>query len=1056
MLKRIAVTVTEIGVICVIALTGALFWASYYVDTDQFRQRFVQSVEQVLGQPAILQGELNIALYPTVSLEVLGLVVEGDSEFGEAPLVEFDSLKVSVRIIPLFSKKIEIRTIVVEGMKINVIRSDEGVFNWQSVIDRQHSLYSMNVTGGGGALDISLSGLEVVNATVAYQDVKDEDTVSLSGIDIRTGSIVRGRPVPFSANSRFTWRYGGIESQLILKGVLHADDSSENIRLEDATLYASVGGDFLPQGANPGELTASVVMDLDEKSVSLDKLRMQFLGVRAEGHLTSGDLSKELQAQGTLSVLPFIPATIVERYAPKAPVSSVDGLKQGAFKSNFQINEDGISITDMTCSLDDLMVRGKLIMQGYSHPVFSFDLKGGMVDLDRYLPVFEVDPTTPFVWADYPLKVFDAFRGGGHVHASGFKVLGQTFKDIKANAQADDVGIVLNATGAIDGKDTADLHGTMRIGRNENTGVPTLGMDVEFNSISTQSGFSFLNLFPLAISGEGQLKTRFQLSTMDCPDQGRSIDVLRHLSGEISLNHGAGKGKFEHEVKEYSFDFSGGQCLLKFSPMTNNKSEYVSFATDFSLQSTGDRQIKSFAVKGEGPLDLAVDKVHFLSSGMDTKVSVNGDIYNENSSSLILHSNITFDSIKHIARLRNVTLRTLKTTLKGEAQFSHLNSSFKGKGKLEVPGANARHIVYLLSRIALKTKDPEALKAVSVQSNFEVDKNGFRLSNLEGRLDGMSFNGHVVGTGFKNPKLAFSLAAGSLDLDRYLPPSARPTLEEQRAGKEHRSEPVDLPLTFFRMLRLNGKAWFEEFSLAKIRVHGLSGDIQAENGDIHVSNITGKVHDGELTADWAGRVGQKSLSTGLKLHVEDMQTGPLLKDMVEREYVRGETDVDFDLTSSGTTDNAIIENLNGKAWARIRNGSFKFTGYDSSTAPFNGRETSSSMGKTVKQKERRTVFQKAMGYFSVEKGIFTVDKYRIEAPPLLQSYGSGNFSLPANTVDLSIRNDFVAVPSVTINIVGKLSDPEVKVPKGKILDDTVRNILSLPEKSFNFLRDLFK
>jgi len=47
------------------------------------------------------------------------------------------------------------------------------------------------------------------------------------------------------------------------------------------------------------------------------------------------------------------------------------------------------------------------------------------------------------------------------------------------------------------------------------------------------------------------------------------------------------------------------------------------------------------------------------------------------------------------------------------------------------------------------------------------------------------------------------------------------------------------------------------------------------------------------------------------------------------------------------------------------------------------------------------------------------------------------------------------VPSVTVRIFGNLLDPEVHVPKGKIVTDTLRNIINIPEKSLRFLRDLF-
>ncbi|WP_157054712.1 hypothetical protein [Salidesulfovibrio brasiliensis] len=44
---------------------------------------------------------------------------------------------------------------------------------------------------------------------------------------------------------------------------------------------------------------------------------------------------------------------------------------------------------------------------------------------------------------------------------------------------------------------------------------------------------------------------------------------------------------------------------------------------------------------------------------------------------------------------------------------------------------------------------------------------------------------------------------------------------------------------------------------------------------------------------------------------------------------------------------------------------------------------------------------------------------------------------------------------MTVQLEGRLSDPKVSMPAGKIIGDTVRNILGLPEKSIKFFRDLF-
>jgi len=1052
MLRRFLIILIEMGIAAILLVALCLFWASYYVDTNEFRESFVTAVEQISGRHIILDGELNIALYPNLSLEVLDLSMKDDPQFGQSSIARFNSLRVSVRLMPLLSQRLEIRSIVVEGMEINIVRSSEGRINWQTFLDQQFSLLSAGISGEQ-TFAVSLDGLEVFNATISYTDKLDNQTFGLSGIDIRTGAIVPGHSIPFTADSRFAWKNGGVTSEIVLKGMIEVDEDEKSYFLNDSTIYCKIGGAFLPLGASPGEMAARLVVDWDKKTVSLDDFSAQFLGLRAEGDLGSGDLSQGFEAQGHVTLHPFNPAEIIGRYFPEAPVKSVDGLKRGAFSSSIAFGGDSFSLKNMKISLDDLTVKGDLGISGYSNPSFSFDVQGGMVDLDRYLPLFRTD--TPFIWDDFGLEFFQALRGKGTVRASGFKLLDEQISDIKLSVIAENEGIRAGATANREGEGPLSGTAIFRFGKNDESQVLTLGMDVDVASQSQKRGFALLNMKPLEVTGVGQLKAKLKVSQMDCPPLGRSIDLLRHLSGDISLDLGAGQGSYEMDAEtRYPFKYSKAACLFKVTPRKVQSDGYYGFNTDLSIQGHGGKYLRSFSLFAQGPLVTAVDEAHVLSSGLIAKGNIAGPLYSDESSRLDVSGNIGFDSGKHLITINDAMVRTLETTVKGRVQLTDLNTSFKGKGRLEVPEANLRRIIYLLTKSALRTKDSEALKAASLEANISLSESGFRLSELEGKLDGMSFNGNIVGQGFQHPKLVFSFAAGEFDLDRYLPRTVKLSLEDQRAGRVYKAPPVPLPLGFLRWLSMTGKGWFEEFKIAKIRARSVSANLTADEGIIHISAIKGKVHSGLLTGDWSGKVGEESLSTHLMLHIEDMQAGPFMKDMADREYVRGETDIDFDLISSGGTDDAILENLDGKAWTRINNGSFKFNGYDAKTSSVE-RETS-SMGMKTDTKKRRTVFQKAMGYFNVNKGIFTVDKFRVEAPPMLQSYGSGNFNLPENTINLSVRNDFVAVPSVTIEVVGKLSDPEVRVPKGKILNNTVRNILSLPEKSFNFLRDLFQ
>ncbi|MDC0335366.1 AsmA family protein [Pseudodesulfovibrio sp.] len=1052
MLRRSLILLIEIGVIFIILMSIGLFWASYYVDTDAFRQRFSDAVEQIVGTPVVLDGELNIALYPALSLEVLGLSIQGEEEFSDTSLVTFDTLQVSVRLVPLLSNRIDIRSILVDGMKINIAQSSEKKLNWEPLMHRFANIVARTQSGISQAPEFYLSELDVTNATIAYDDAVEDQAFSLSGINLRTGAIAPGRAVPFSASSHFAWKGGGIQSEITLKGMIESSDDGR-IKLNNSTIYASVGGAFLPSGANPGEMTAQVVMDWEEKTIALDGLRVRFLGLLGEGNLKSTDFIKDLKATGHFAVRPFKPSDVVLRYFPKAPIASVEGLSKGVFASDFHIGGDGFSLKNLVATLDDMTVKGAISMKGYRHSDFYFNLQSSIVDLDRYLPLFKTD--TPFIWDDFKLPLFRAFRGNGEIKADGFKILDTSVLDVRLSAVADNEAVRVEAKAINNDGGELAAEARFTIGENPTTQAPTFAMQGQVTAHFQKSDFALLDFESFGATGIDKGTVQLSVSSVDCPPQERSIEILRHLSGDFALALSAGEGWYTRDKTKDSFAYSKADCSLKISPLPADKADTYGFDTALSARGHGGEKVRTFSLIASGPLALAIEDESVMSQGIHVKANVGGPLYTDQSSRLNASGKVAFDSASGQVSITDAMVRTLETNINGNAKIVGLNTYFKVSGNVAIPGANLRRVIYLLTKIALRTEDTEALKNARLETNFTADKSGFTLSGLEGSLDGMAFSGHVVGQGFTHPKCVFSLSGGVLDIDRYIPPSSKPTVEELRAGKEHKAPPVDLPLGFLRWLRINGKARFEEFKLADVRAKSLSGNIRAEDGAINISDVKGKVHDGNLQAGWVGEVSDKSLTTHLKLHIEDMQAGPLMVDMAEREYVRGETDVDIDLKSSGVTDDDIIKNLDGKTWVRIRNGSFKFSGYNTSPSSRSLNAPTSLTG-SPDPKLRRTVFQKAMAYFTVKKGVFTVDKFRVESPPVLQSYGQGSFSLPDNTVDMSVRNDFVAVPSVTINVVGKLSDPEVEVPKGKILDGTVRNILSLPEKSFEFLRDLFQ
>ena len=1051
-IKRLLLLLMELCVALLFGVTVALFWASYYIDTDDFRATFTQRLGTVLDRKVELSGDLDIVVWPDLALEVEGLSVEESPSFGTGIAAEFDTVRIMVEVLPLLSKQLEIESVVVEGMQGSVIYGENGQFNWQTLLD---SGIGQGMDSSSALLDgweLSVQAVEIIEAEILYRDVPTQSEYRLSGIDLRTGMFRPGEDVPFSVNSDFSWTEQGLFSELTLKGVVRVSSDGSEVSFKDASVYASVSGDFLPEGAAPGELTAYLDVDWENRSVGLRDLQVLFLGLRAEGDLKSGNLSKGFNAEGLVTVHPFIPSKLIVRHAPSLPVDKVKGLRSSAVTTFIRVSDKGVLFDNLAFTLDDVTVRGKFGITGYSKPVFDFTLRGNTIDLDRYLPLFATG--TPFIWNDFHLNFFKKFRGKGVIRADGLKVVGTNLSDIRLKVAAQNSKISFVAESAR--HKLTSLTGSMdvTIGSTSQPDVPTLAIEALINAHSAKDGFPLLQHAPVFIGGAGKCSIKASIPTMKCPPKERSISILRYLKSSVGLSLGRGVSKHKEKSGQIrELHYTKADVKVNVTPAKGTSETNWNSAVDAVVKTRGGKKVEILSLIAQGPFSVGIDDGEVSSSGMAVNGHVTSSLLPKEAKRMTATGTVAFDSEKGTLALSEGFLRVLETTVTGSGSLTDLHGKFKGKGTVSIPGANPKRIVYLLAGKALRTKDNAALTKAVLDTRFTVDEEGFVLSGVRGELDGMQIKGHVAGVGFKNPMLAFTLTAGEFDLDRYLPPSRKPN---SRTGKILKAGPVDLPLKFLRALRLNGKVAFDAFTLADIRTTKLTGRLRADAGNIHVSNVQGQIHGGSLTADWKGKVSEISLSTDLTLDVKDMQSGPLLKEMAERDYIRGETDADIDLKSRGTTDDDILANLEGTTKTRITNGSFKFTGYKVKPAQISAKKSTDTVSKDVQQKHQpRTPFQKAITDFSVKKGVFTVDKFRVEASPVLQSYGEGSFSLPDNTIDLAIRNDFVVVPSVTIKLVGKLTDPQVKIPTGKIVHDTVYNILSIPKTSFEFLRDLF-
>jgi AsmA protein len=170
------------GLAVLVAL--AVFVLTTLIDANRFKGTVERLVQETSGQPFHIDGNLDITWYPWLALEI------GAARLGNEPaLVQWKSVSVGARLIPLIRGQLVVSRIRVDGLQAHLIRGADGHGNWEPLI-------VAHARSRPAKSAPQIAGLEVRNGTIEYIDPKRAAPVLLTDWKLDTGAWQSDKPLP--------------------------------------------------------------------------------------------------------------------------------------------------------------------------------------------------------------------------------------------------------------------------------------------------------------------------------------------------------------------------------------------------------------------------------------------------------------------------------------------------------------------------------------------------------------------------------------------------------------------------------------------------------------------------------------------------------------------------------------------------------------------------------------------------------------------------------------------------------------------------------------------
>ncbi|MCU1225758.1 MAG: AsmA family protein [Edaphobacter sp.] len=103
------------------------------ISVNRFQRRIATSISNSLGRPVHLD-RVSLNLLPLPGFTLQNLVVSEDPAFGTEPIIRANSVRATLRISSLWSKRVEFSTISFTEPSVNLVHATNGKWNLESIL----------------------------------------------------------------------------------------------------------------------------------------------------------------------------------------------------------------------------------------------------------------------------------------------------------------------------------------------------------------------------------------------------------------------------------------------------------------------------------------------------------------------------------------------------------------------------------------------------------------------------------------------------------------------------------------------------------------------------------------------------------------------------------------------------------------------------------------------------------------------------------------------------------------------------------------------------------
>ena len=332
-----------------------------FFNPNDFKPELVEVVKEKTGRDLTIGNDLSWTFFPSIGIELSKISLSNPKGFDEASMLTVNKVVAEVALMPLFSKKVEIAQLNLDGLTLNLETRKDGQTSFDG-LDGGASK-PKPTESSAGAEDVKLSALDIGGIAITNTTIRMTDDIAGTEQIFELDKLTLGQ-LSLGKFASLAYQFKAELPDMTMTsqggGMFKIATDMQSIELKDLNIENSVMGEGIPNKKLDSQLQTQIQVLLDKKILQVTLNELVVADIKGLGEVKVAYGTKVPSIDGKLSlgdidVDAFMPKAEAktEKAAGPVKVSSNKEPDLSALKSvnfNLELTVKSIKVANMHTS----------------------------------------------------------------------------------------------------------------------------------------------------------------------------------------------------------------------------------------------------------------------------------------------------------------------------------------------------------------------------------------------------------------------------------------------------------------------------------------------------------------------------------------------------------------------------------------------------------------------------------------------------------------------------------------------------------------------------------